>query len=121
MIESGKKVKQQSNYTRSRVAGYCCGRKCGKEDANVPYTDAEYEYFEQRQLPARPLGPGAAGPGPLHPLLAHTDKRPAAEEQVYAEPILVNNITNIHHVNTASPLGDPATQLNYRKRCLKVD
>ena len=86
----------------------------------MPYTDAEYEYFEQRQLPARPLGPGAAGPGPLHPLLAHTDKRPAAEEQVYAEPILVNNITNIHHVNTASPLGDPATQLIIRNVASKL-
>ena len=37
-------------------AGYCCGRKCQKEESNVPYADAEYEYFEQRQLPARPIG-----------------------------------------------------------------
>ena len=51
----------------------------------MPYTDAEYEYFEQRQLPARPLGPGAAGPGPLHPLLAHTDKRPAAEALAFRQ------------------------------------
>ena len=28
-------------------AGYCCGRKCQKEESNVPYADAEYEYFEQ--------------------------------------------------------------------------
>ena len=46
------------------VTGYCCGRKCGKDESNVPYQDAEYEYFEQRQLPPRPL------PGPaLQPLL----------------------------------------------------
>ena len=77
------------------LLGYCCGRKCGKEESNVPYTDAEYEYFEQRQLPARPLAPAPA----LLPLLQHTDKRPA-EETVYAEPILVNN-----HVNTSNPLG----------------
>ena len=75
------------------VTGYCCGRKCGKEENNVPYTDAEYEYFEQRQLPARPLQPS------LHPLLQHTDKRPQ-EETLYAEPILVN-----HQVNTSNPLG----------------
>jgi len=79
------------------VTGYCCGRKCGKEDNNVPYTDAEYEYFEQRQLPARP--PGA--PPSLHPLLQHQDKRPQ-EEQVYAEPILVNNPPP---VNISNPLG----------------
>ena len=75
------------------VTGYCCGRKCGKEETNVPYTDAEYEYFEQRQLPARPLQPS------LHPLLQHTDKRPQ-EETLYAEPILVN-----HPVNVNNPLG----------------
>jgi len=77
------------------VTGYCCGRKCQKEESNVPYADAEYEYFEQRQLPARPVQPG------LQPLLQHTDynKRPA-EEQVYAEPILVN-----HPVNLNNPLG----------------
>ena len=76
------------------VTGYCCGRKCGKEENNVPYTDAEYEYFEQRQLPARPLQPS------LHPLLQHTDKRPQ-EETLYAEPILVNH----HQVNVNNPLG----------------
>ena len=59
----------------------------------MPYTDAEYEYFEQRQLPARPVQ------AQLHPLLQHTDKRPT-EETVYAEPILVN-----HHINTSNPLG----------------
>jgi semaphorin 6 len=81
------------------VTGYCCGRKCQKEESNVPYAGtkkyAEYEYFEQRQLPARPVQPG------LQPLLQHTDynKRPA-EEQVYAEPILVN-----HPVNVNNPLG----------------
>ena len=75
------------------VTGYCCGRKCGKEESNVPYTDAEYEYFEQRQLPPRPLQPS------LHPLLQHTDKRPQ-EETLYAEPILVN-----HQINTSNPLG----------------
>ena len=75
------------------VTGYCCGRKCGKEESNVPYTDAEYEYFEQRQLPPRPLQPS------LHPLLQHTDKRPQ-EETLYAEPILVN-----HQVNSSNPLG----------------
>ena len=61
----------------------------------MPYTDAEYEYFEQRQLPARPQG----APPSLHPLLQHQDKRPQ-EEQVYAEPILVN-----HPVNLNNPLG----------------
>ena len=61
----------------------------------MPYTDAEYEYFEQRQLPARPVQ------AQLHPLLQHTDKRPT-EEQVYAEPILAN-----HHINTSNPLGKP--------------
>ena len=64
----------------------------------MPYTDAEYEYFEQRQLPARP--PGA--PPSLHPLLQHQDKRPQ-EEQVYAEPILVNNPPP---VNISNPLGE---------------
>ena len=65
----------------------------------MPYTDAEYEYFEQRQLPARP--PGA--PPTLHPLLQHQDKRPQ-EEQVYAEPILVNNPPP--PVNISNPLGE---------------
>ena len=63
----------------------------------MPYTDAEYEYFEQRQLPARPQG----APPSLHPLLQHQDKRPQ-EEQVYAEPILVNHPT----VNVSNPLGE---------------
>jgi len=81
------------------VTGYCCGRKCQKEESNVPYAGtkkyAEYEYFEQRQLPARPVQPG------LQPLLQHTDyNKRAAEEQVYAEPILVN-----HPVNVNNPLG----------------
>lgn len=69
------------------VSGYCCGRKCGKEESNVPYT--EYEYFEQRQLPPRPLPA-------LQPLLQQVElKQPPqqhqqAEETLYAEPILVN-------------------------------
>ena len=64
----------------------------------MPYTDAEYEYFEQRQLPARPQG----APPSLHPLLQHQDKRPQ-EEQVYAEPILV---TQAQPVNLSNPLGE---------------
>ena len=84
------------------LSGYCCGRKCCKDESNVPYTDAaEYEYFEQRQLPARPLAPQ------LHPLLQHTDKRPA-EEQVYAEPILVN-----HNINPINPLGTTLANKTY--------
>ena len=75
----------------------------------MPYTDAEYEYFEQRQLPARPLTAGGVAPQ-LHPLLQHTDKRPA-EEQVYAEPILVNH--HVNTVNTSNPLGNCTDQRNY--------
>ena len=84
-------------HIKITIPGYCCGRKCGKEETNVPYTDAEYEYFEQRQLPARPLG----APPSLHPLLQYQDKRPP-EEQVYAEPILVNHPA----VNISNPLGE---------------
>jgi len=76
------------------VTGYCCGRKCQKEESNVPYADAEYEYFEQRQLPARPIQPG------LQPLLQHTDYKRPQDETLYAEPILIN-----HHVNISNPLG----------------
>jgi len=63
------------------VTGYCCGRKCRKDDLGrggasgpaFPYPDTEYEYFEQRGGLARPpvglvgappVGPaGAAGLG----------------------------------------------------------
>ena len=55
------------------VTGYCCGRKCRKDDGgvgvggglrggpHVPYPDTEYEYFEQRGSGlARPMiHPGA--------------------------------------------------------------
>ena len=61
----------------------------------MPYADAEYEYFEQRQLPARPIQPG------LQPLLQHTDYKRPQDETLYAEPILIN-----HHVNTSNPLGN---------------
>jgi len=84
------------------VTGYCCGRKCQKEESNVPYADAEYEYFEQRQLPARPLGQDGSrplAPG-LQPLLQHTDYKRPQDETLYAEPILIN-----HHVNVSNPLG----------------
>ena len=76
-------------------AGYCCGRKCQKDESNVPYADAEYEYFEQRQLPARPIQPG------LQPLLQHTDYKRPQDETLYAEPILIN-----HNVNISNPLGN---------------
>ncbi len=55
------------------VTGYCCGRKCRKDDdaAHLPYPDTEYEYFEQRGGLARPM----MAPGPGAPLLAtHTTK-----------------------------------------------
>jgi len=84
------------------VTGYCCGRKCGKEESNVPYQDAEYEYFEQRQLPPRPL------PGPaLQPLLQQQqgDYKQQPEETLYAEPILINQI------KPSNPLG---TTLAYK-------
>ena len=57
------------------VTGYCCGRKCRKEDmprghgGMMPYPDTEYEYFEQRGGLARPIGlQHTIGPGaPLLP------------------------------------------------------
>ena len=61
----------------------------------MPYADAEYEYFEQRQLPARPIQPG------LQPLLQHTDYKRPQDETLYAEPILIN-----HNVNISNPLGN---------------
>jgi len=82
------------------VTGYCCGRKCQKEESNVPYADAEYEYFEQRQLPARPIDGGRQLAPGLQPLLQHSDYKRPQEETLYAEPILVN-----HHVNVSNPLG----------------
>jgi len=76
------------------VSGFCCGRKCGKDDNNVPYQDAEYEYFEQRQLPPRPL------PGPaLQPLLNQNEYKQQPEETLYAEPVLIN------HNKPLNPLG----------------
>lgn len=38
------------------VTGYCCGRRCRKDDdlVHIPYPDTEYEYFEQRGGLARP-------------------------------------------------------------------
>ena len=51
------------------VTGYCCGRKCRKDDdphVTHPYPDTEYEYFEQRGGLARPM---TMGPGPGAPLL----------------------------------------------------
>jgi len=84
------------------VTGYCCGRKCQKEESNVPYADAEYEYFEQRQLPARPVQPG------MQPLLQHTDYKRPQEETLYAEPILIN-----HNVNASNPLGTTLARPSY--------
>ncbi len=51
------------------VTGYCCGRRCRKDDIppgglHLPYPDTEYEYFEQRGGLARPIVPGG-GPGAL--------------------------------------------------------
>lgn len=77
------------------VTGYCCGRRCQKDDGNVPYADADYEYFEQRQLPSRPVT-HTLQPG-LQPLLAHDKPQ---EETLYAEPILIG-----HEVNRSNPLG----------------
>ena len=53
------------------VTGYCCGRRCRKDDLppgglHLPYPDTEYEYFEQRGGLARPIVPtggGGIGPG----------------------------------------------------------
>ncbi len=56
------------------VTGYCCGRRCRKDDGlppsglHLPYPDTEYEYFEQRGGLARPMVPGGGhgtgiGPG----------------------------------------------------------
>ena len=30
-------------------AGHCCARRCRKDDANMPYADTDYTYFDQRQ------------------------------------------------------------------------
>lgn len=76
------------------VTGYCCGRKCRKEDdlGHLPYPDTEYEYFEQRGGLARPgmltVGPGA----PLLP--AQTSKLGDGrhEEVTYAEPDMINSM-----------------------------
>ena len=31
------------------AAGHCCARRCRKDDANMPYADTDYTYFDQRQ------------------------------------------------------------------------
>lgn len=92
------------------VTGYCCGRRCQKEDAaatlasHLGYPDTEYEYFEQRGGLARPTmltgpGPGQGGPmvpmgGPCAPLLpSETSKIDSHHEEVtYAEPELVTGL-----------------------------
>ncbi len=60
------------------VTGYCCGRRCRKDDRDVhlPYPDTEYEYFEQRANMARPM----MAPGPGAPLLQPTKYNAATEE-----------------------------------------
>ncbi len=51
------------------VTGYCCGRRCRKDDdappggLHLPYPDTEYEYFEQRGGLARPMVPGGGHGG----------------------------------------------------------
>ncbi len=53
------------------VTGYCCGRRCNKDDnttlaGHLGYPDTEYEYFEQRGGLLRPgLPPGPPSGGPL--------------------------------------------------------
>ncbi len=58
------------------VTGYCCGRKCRKDDLGgeqlvggrrrpLPLQDAEYEYFEQRGGLARPMLHAAPGDGSM--------------------------------------------------------
>eukprot|EP00095_Tigriopus_kingsejongensis_P004637 maker-scaffold291_size219542-snap-gene-1.24 protein:Tk04637 transcript:maker-scaffold291_size219542-snap-gene-1.24-mRNA-1 annotation:"semaphorin-1a isoform x3" len=71
------------------VTGYCCGRKCRKEeDGHVPYPDTEYEYFEQRGGLARPILMGPAG-APLIPTQSAKLHDGRHEEVTYAEPDLV--------------------------------
>ena len=69
----------------------------------MPYADADYEYFEQRQLPARPqvMGPGH---GLQQPLLRQ--EKPPHEETLYAEPILVCQPQTMHPINISNPLGE---------------
>merc|ERR1719348_2060358 len=82
------------------VTGYCCGRRCQKDGVSAPFADAEYEFLQRRQLPARPIdGGGQLVPG-LQPLLQHSDLKGPQEETLYAEPILVNQ-----RVNVSNPLG----------------
>ena len=74
----------------------------------MPYADAEYEYFEQRQLPARPIQPG------LQPLLQHTDYKRPQDETLYAEPILIN-----HNVNISNPLGNNLPYTHFQEPMFK--
>ena len=92
------------------VTGYCCGRRCRKDDGlsgraghagMMPYPDTEYEYFEQRGGLARPvmLGhPSSAVGQPLLPQQASklSDVRPPQpqEEVTYAEPELVTGLSH---------------------------
>ncbi|TRY76741.1 hypothetical protein TCAL_04038 [Tigriopus californicus] len=72
------------------VTGYCCGRKCRKEeDGHMPYPDTEYEYFEQRGGLARPILMGPAG-APLLPAQSAKLHDGRHEEVTYAEPDLVS-------------------------------
>ena len=67
------------------VTGYCCGRKCRKEDGHHgghPYPDTEYEYFEQRGGLARPM---TMGPGPGAPLLPSQSSKLGDGRQLHEE------------------------------------
>ncbi|KAF0305032.1 Semaphorin-1A [Amphibalanus amphitrite] len=56
------------------AAGHCCARRCRKDDANMPYADTDYTYFDQRQNVNTRLAP---------------DPTLLAEEVTYSEPVLI--------------------------------
>ena len=65
------------------IAGYLCGRKCHKDEAdNLAYPETEYEYFEQRPNINR---------------FPNDTKLLPQEEVTYAEPILLPQPTLKNH------------------------